>query len=478
MRDHGPIKNILLLSIEDLNDWIEPLGGHPQAYTPNLNRLAHRSTVFDQAYAAAPACSPSRTSTLFGQAPWRTGIYHNRHTWAMAYAPGSQRSIIGQARQAGWQTIGAGKVFHPGNSGLDMADWSQYHHSPTDRFQPISRVVSEGLLGSLDDFGPIADTSEPLFDDRNLAAITSTMTPGAEQVFWAYGIYRPHLPFIVPQRFFDMIKGPIETPPGLFGRDFDPNNETELADLPSAARRMIHRKMGRMLHKTGEYKAFLHAYLASIAYADHLLGKVLDHMEQTGLMDNTMIVFWSDHGWQLGEKLVFRKFTLWERALRVPLFVFRPGGPVGQCHEPVSLLDIYPTLLNVIGGQKPHPLDGQDLRPLLHGAAGRGHSPSMWERYYRDDNRSDLAMSVRSQQYRLIHYHNGAMELYDHENDPFERINLMAGDISDLGDNVLNICAELMALLPENAREALSPDILPKDLQTHQTRENGAKQIT
>jgi arylsulfatase A-like enzyme len=467
------IKNILLLSVEDLNDWIEPLGGHPQAYTPNITKLFQRSMSFKQAYAAAPACSPSRTAALFGQAPWRTGIYHNRQSWAMAYRPGQKRSIIGQAKEAGWQTIGAGKVFHTGKSGLDPADWSQYFKTPWDIFTPVSRVVSDGFLRSLDDFGAISDAAPPLYDQRNLAFMKASLTKGATKTLWAYGIYRPHLPFIVPKRFFDLIKRPIEIPRGLQGRAFDPNDDREIRDLPAAAHRVIQRRMGRMLHKTGEYEDFLHAYLASIAYADFLVGELLDHMEGNGLLENTMIVFWSDHGWQLGEKLVFRKFTLWERALRVPLAVSIPKGPTGVVAEPVSLLDIYPTLLEVIGKAAPHVLDGQNLLPLIQGGQGRGFAQSMWEIYDRKSNTGDLAASVRTGQYRLIHYPDGAMELYNHESDPYEKDNLLAGGLENLGANILSICSELIDLLPDAPGLALGPANLPDVGKMMHTKDDG-----
>ncbi|MFK5997561.1 MAG: sulfatase-like hydrolase/transferase [Rhodobacterales bacterium] len=458
MKNTAQIKNILLLSLEDLNDWIEPLGGHPQAHTPNLSRLAKRSTVFERAYAAAPACSPSRTAPLFGQAPWRTGIYHNRHSWAMAFEPGKQLSIIGQAKKAGWDTFGAGKIFHTGKSGLDRADWTEYFNTPVDVFAPISRVVSGKLLNPLDDFGPISDDSPPLFDARNLNAIKTTMTKGATKKLWAYGTYRPHLPFIVPQRFFDMIKQPVENPPGLQGKIFAPKDFTEISTLPAAARKIIRRGMGRKLFETGEYKDFLHAYLASIAYADFLVGQLLDHLDETGLSESTMIVLWSDHGWQLGEKLAFRKFTLWERALRVPLMISWPGAAAARITSPVSLLDIYPTLLHILGQTPPYPLDGQDLQAVSGGTPGRGYAQSMWERIdFKPEKESFLASSVRTEQYRLILYHDGSMELYNHENDPYEHNNLLETGLGNAGENILHICSYMIDLLPQTPHDALTP---------------------
>lgn len=467
------VENILLLSIEDLNDWIEPLGGHPQALTPNLNRLAARAAVFERAYAASPACSPSRTAALFGQAPWRTGIYHNRQSWAMQYPQGARRSIIGHARDQGWETIGAGKIFHLGKSGLDMEDWSQFFHTPIDRFAPISKVVSLGHLNALDDFGPIPDDAPPMSDARNADFMVDQMQAGDTKKMWAYGTYRPHLPFIVPQKYFDMFDTPVQAPPGLKGNTFAPGDETEIAGLPEAAKKMLFRRMGRMLKSTGEYHAFVHAYLASIAYADAMVGRILDRLEETGLDKTTQILLWSDHGWQLGEKLVFRKFTLWERSLRVPMMLAGPGIDPGLVAEPVSLLDIYPTILKTLGGAAKHPLDGQDLMPIAAGNPGRGTATSMYERVEKAPFRSHLSATVRSQTHRLICYDDGSIELYDHTEDPYERCNLAPLDGDLTTSNIAPLIEDLLAHLPDNPAPARGMKNLAEGLTTHMASENG-----
>mgnify|MGYP001216504494 FL=1 len=479
MTPPAPIRNILLISIEDLNDWIAPLGGHPGAVTPNLTRLAQRACVFDAAYAPAPACSPSRTATLFGQAPWRTGLYHNRHSWAMHYPRGGQRSIIGQARRAGWRTSGAGKIYHLGRSGLDPADWDRWHDSPLDRFAPISRCVRGGLLDLDSDFGPIPNDAPPLMDDRPLAAMLPEITERADNQFWAIGLYRPHLPFVVPQRYFDMIETPVALPPGLSGHLFDPDDRSVWDQIPAAGRRFIFPKMGKSLVEMNEYGAFLHAYLAAIAYADARLGEVLDRLEATGQDAHTLIVLWSDHGWQLGEKLAFRKFTLWERALRVPLMIAGPGIAPRRVAEPVSLLDLYPTLAEAGGLTPPHPLDGQSLWPLLSGAASH-HRPaiSAYERFLHKrapgQRRSFLASTVRSGAHRLIRYHDGTMELYDHGSDPFERANLLADGVPA---NLAPLLAELTAALPDLA-PPVPPRLLPEDVRDAPVKEPAAIKIT
>ncbi|MEL6913332.1 MAG: sulfatase-like hydrolase/transferase [Pseudomonadota bacterium] len=454
------IRNILLLSVEDLNDWITPLGGHPDAYTPNMARLAARGTCFDSAYAASPACSPSRTATLFGQGPWRTGIYSNDESWAMAFEPRRRLSIAGRAREASWRTAMAGKVYHTGASGQDWADWDVAHPRGAEGFAPISAAVRQGNLRPPDDFGPCGEAR--LEDDRLLDAMLAEMAPGSERRFWAHGIYRPHLPFVVPERFFDLVPAEPRGAPGLGNRAFDIEDETELAPLPRYANAMARRWTGRMLSKTGEYTAFVRAYLASVAYADHLVGRLLDHLDSTGLSETTLILLWSDHGWQFGEKLAFRKFSLWERALRVPLMIAGPGVPVGRVREPVSLLDVYPTLLEVLCAAPPHPLDGQSLWPIMHGAAGRGHALSSFRVSAKDHPaRPRISQSVRSATHRLIRYYDGTGELYDHRIDPFEKHSLLMGDRTLEAQTLPREAADLIALLPEPVAPRTAADLPP-----------------
>jgi len=350
-----PRKNLLFISLEDLNDWIEPLAGHPQAYTPNLNRLAAMGLCFENAYAAAPACSPSRTATLFSRFPWETGIYGNRHAWYQAFDYGKHQSVIGQLRQGGLTTYGAGKIFHAiyksrsSIQKIDQDDWTSYFAGEMTKHPAISQTVRSGDLGSMSDFG-VDISGGPSFDDVNTDWMIDKIVPGAEGTVWAMGVFRPHLPFIVPQEYFDLIPENVSLPPGLGANLFDPGNNGATKGLPEAGKLMSKKtsKTGKVLGKHKEYNQFLRAYLASIAYADAKLGLILDRLETCGLMDNTFIVLWSDHGWQLGEKLAFRKFTLWERALRVPLFVAGPGIKSGRVKEPVSLVDVAPTILSMM----------------------------------------------------------------------------------------------------------------------------------
>lgn len=419
--------NILFASIEDLNDWIEPLGGHPQVITPNLTRLAKRAMVFENAYAPVPACSPSRTATLFGQAPWETGLYSNSETWKDGFEAGKRLSIPGVMRDAGYETIGAGKIFHKDVRGYDPEDWDAYnrgvHHK---KYDVISQSVGSGELGRLSDFGPV-ESDEGCFDAANTDWMCEQINEGDDNKFWGYGLYRPHLPFIVPQEYFDLYPEVVDPPPGLTGKQFRPGNKTALEGLPEETAVFANRRIGWILKRFGEYNDFVRAYLASVSYADALLGRVLDRLEETGQIDNTLIVLWSDHGWQFGEKLAFRKFTLWERALRVPLMMAGPSIKAGRDKTPVSLMDIFPTLCGLTGAVPKHALSGVDLGPIVRGEGGidRDHVVSVWGDWPKDGSEK-LAFTLRSRAHRYTVYWEGGEELYDSEADPFERVNLMA----------------------------------------------------
>ena len=421
--------NVLFLSIEDLNDFVEPLGGYPGVSTPNIARLAARGALFERAYAASPACSPSRTSVLFGQAPWRTGVYVNRHRWDAVYPKGRRLSLAGRAKEAGFETHGAGKVFFLAHDGVDPDEWDAYHAT---RRGGARRAVGAlrhiGFLGAQEDYGPVPN-DEVLYDQINADWIAGRITRDADNQFWALGLYRPHLPWLVQQRFFDIYPDDPAPPPGLDAA-FDPYDDRQIAGLPSEAREMIARRgLGRKLHEAGEYGAFLRAYLASISFADHLVGALLDRLAETGQDGNTLIVLWSDHGMQFGEKLAFSKFTLWERALRVPLIFAGPGIAPRRIGQPVSLMDIYPTLAAKMGAPLPHDVDGADLTPLLDGAAENPDAAalSIWGKLRDGEEPDRLAISVRSATRRYTRYWRGGEELYDHESDPHEKRNRLAG---------------------------------------------------
>jgi len=327
----------------------------------------------------------------------------------------------------GTRRRGAGKVFHVSPGNFDFEDWTNFEQRSHEKYNPISKTSHISRIGKNTDFGPTEDERRQ-FDDDNTDWIIDQMTAQASGQFWALGLYRPHLPFIVPKRFFDLFPKNIANPPGLGMNRFDPRNKAAHKSLPQAGRELANSSnfLRRTLYKCKEYKSFIHAYLASVAYADDLLGKVLDRMDANNLWENTTVVLWSDHGWQLGEKLAFRKFSLWERALRVPMIFAGPGIKTGHSDEPVSLIDLAPTLFSQMGLMCPRQFSGQDLSPILTGKGTRlrGYAVSVWGKDFMSDS-PYIALTSRSKTHRYIFYWDGSEELYDHRVDPYEHTNLI-----------------------------------------------------
>jgi len=324
-------------------------------------------------------------------------------------------------KTAGFTTIGAGKVFHGPNRADNNLCWDHYLPFEAAPNTALSKAIQTQRLRPNNDFGPL-DADAPNFDQTATNYILDRMNAKSSGQFWALGLYRPHLPFIVPQKFFDALPKQIANPPGLGINSFDPEAKSLWKHLPKAALKMIRPWLntGRVLTETGEYHDFMRAYLASIHYADHLLGQVLDHMDDTNLWDNTHVILWSDHGWQLGEKLTFRKFSLWERALRIPLMIAGPNIKPDIIHCPVSLTDLAPTVLGIAKLPADATLSGQSLLSETLS----GFATSIWGTDL-DTDTPKHALSVRSKTHRLILYWDNSMELYDHRRDPYEHENLL-----------------------------------------------------
>ncbi len=460
------MKNLLFISIEDLNDYVEPLGGHPDAITPNISRLARSGMLFSRAFASAPACSPSRTAVLFGKWPWDTGIYTNQQNWHSRFKPDHDLSLIGHLRNAGFETHGAGKMFY---GGIAESEWTSYFKTPGDpnmRQSVLQKTFN--MAAEMLDYGPSL-LEGPLYDERTTEHILGLMSPGARGKVWSLGIYRPHLPFVAPRRFFDLYPEKVAAAPALRTRDFDPYSDIETRGLPPAARRRVVKNadFAKRLHQCGEYNAFLRAYLASVTYADHLLGRVLDRLEETGLADNTYIVLWSDHGYHFGERNVFHKFTLWERSLRSPLIFAGPGIAQGEHKEPVSNVDLGKTVSSLMEIQTPESWAGTNLLPVLHGAARADHPPvvSVYG-FKRTDVKAAaiqhaplmLAWSVRTAEWRLIRYWNQGFELYSHKQDPLEHNNLVpGGHIDRLDGHLADVVRTLAEAIPAKKAQAARP---------------------
>ncbi|MFK7819719.1 MAG: sulfatase [Planctomycetaceae bacterium] len=411
--DSGTKPHVLFIMIDDLNDWIEPLGGHPQAITPNLNALAARSVLFANAHCAAPVCHASRTAILMGVAPHRSGIYENPYRMRDSALLASQPTIPEQFAANGYTSVGAGKLFQ--RSQADV--WTDYYPSLTqhrpDEPGPPERLNGISGRGKQFDWGPIDVPDTDMGDYKVASWVIERLasTKNSEPTFIGCGFFRPHLPFYVPPAWFSDWNASEIQKPILKVND--------LNDVPFAA--YTHNTVfdHDAVLQAGQWNRGIHAYLASIRFADAQLGRVLDALHNSEMARNTIVVLSSDHGWHFGSKQTWRKFSLWEESTRTPLAICAPGitTPGTRCDEFVSLLDIYPTLVELAGLSVPPNLDGTSLVPQLS-------NPDMVRLEPVLTTRAPDAHSLRRGRWRLSRYADGSMELYDHHVDPNEWTNL------------------------------------------------------
>ena len=451
-------RDILFIAIDDLNDWVGVLGGHPQTKTPNIDALAARGLVFTNAHTPAPLCNAARTAILTGLRPSTSGIYRNSPDWRTVARFDGLPTLPRFFRDHGYRTLGAGKIFHAhtfGVTGLtgynDLSAWDGFFPSPErqlpDELQPLVKPANDnpGYIGF--DWAPLVATDSAMGDGQTTEWIARQLVAetGSPR-FVAAGIYRPHLPWYVPQKYFDMHPlDEIELPPSL-ASDYD--------DIPAAMQDdgfMNARTIHDWVLETDKWRAAVQGYLASISFADAMVGRLLDALEQSGRADDTIIVLWGDHGFHLGEKLRWRKSTLWEEATRVPFIIVAPGvtEPGSSSSRPVSTFDLYPTLAELAGLPVPDHVEGRSLVPLLADPSHDWPYPALTT--YNFDNHS-----LRTERYRYTRYADGSEELYDHATDPNEWTNL-AGDPAYAG-----LIESLVEWLPaENAPDLFQPGPRP-----------------
>lgn len=409
-------RNILFISIDDLNDWIGCLGGHPDVKTPNMDRLARRGVLFTNAHCAAPLCNPSRASLMTGVLPSTSGVYENNQPMRQSPVLASAVTLPQHLRTHGYSVTGGGKIYHGGFP--DPQSWDDYFPSQREN-QPTNpeppRKPVNGIPNAAHfDWSPLNVRMEAMGDYQTSEWARARLAKRPDKPFFlACGIFRPHLPWYVPRRFFDMYPVDKVTLPDV--------KEDDLDDVPAAGRRMAkpdgdHAKV----LKYNQWKKAVQGYLASISFADEILGRVLDGLEAGPNATDTSIVLWSDHGWHLGEKLHWRKFALWEEATHNVLMVSSPwaGKPGSSCGRTVSLMDVYPTVLELCGVPVKAGLQGRSLMPLISKPASEWPHPAVTT-YGRNNH------SVRNERWRYIRYADGSEELYDRSVDPLEWTNLM-----------------------------------------------------
>jgi arylsulfatase A-like enzyme len=400
--------NVLFIAVDDLRDWIGYFGHNPQSKTPNYDRLSRMGTSFTRAYCASPVCNPSRTALMSGLRPSTSAVYENNIDFRPIIPPA--KMLTTAFREAGYYVHGAGKIYHEAYRRRE--EWDDYLEKERgDPRPPAGR--SEGVGGIK--FAPL-DCRDDELSDWGIAdyGIASLQRKHDQPFFLAVGFHKPHMPWNVPRKWFDLF--PLESiklPPYL---------ENDLDDLPPAAVRMAHPETDHVpMQKSDRWKEAIQAYLATIAYCDMNLGRLLDALEQSAYRDNTIICLWGDHGWHLGEKHHWRKFALWEEATKAPFMWVVPGvtKPNTICERTVDFMSIFPTLTDLCGIPTPAHNEGVSIRRLLADPKASWDLPALTT--YRFNNHT-----VRSEGWRYIRYANGDEELYDETRDPNEWTNLAA----------------------------------------------------
>ena len=441
--DEAPaIQDVVFIVLDDQNDWLGCYGNRAQ--TPHIDRLAARGVRFSNAHCPAPMCNASRAAVLTGTPPHRSGIYNNNDVWPELLPRAV--TLPQHLRAHGWRTYSAGKVFH--NEYPDPLSWDEPWPSPWAQ-QPPGAKMPEGawpLCGQTwqsnarwIDWGVIDAPLDQWSDVRVATQAAAWLAaPATGPRFIAVGIIHPHLPWYVPQEFLDRYPLDAVTLPR------DPPDE--FADIPQAGKAMApgsdldHR---RMLKAGGEplWKSAVRHYLASVSFADHCVGQVLDAVERSGRADRTLIVLWSDNGFHLGEKTHWSKFTLWQRSTQVPLIISGPGVAQGAtCDAPVDLMALYPTIAALTGHPAPEGVIGTDLSPWLRDPAAPPGPPALVTY-----NRGNHAVIDRAWHY--IAYAHGDQELYHRQLDAGQHAN-----VADLPEHA-DVVARLRAAIPPLAQQ-------------------------
>jgi arylsulfatase A-like enzyme len=477
--------NVVLIVCDDLNDYITGIQGqtgHPQSLTPNVEKLAQSGVAFRRAYSNHPVCAPSRSSFL-------TGIYG--HTsgnlfwskWFENPVLKNSRSLMDHFKQNGYHVAGSGKLMHHGKAD----EWSEFKYKAD--YGPMvydgeKRVAHPGVpkpfwdIGSVDgSWGALEDV--PYADDGNPESgwiygdwsKLKPMKPGdptpdelnaswavekidefsnqkdGKPFFLGIGFIRPHTPLHVSKKYFEMFPLDEIEMPLIKDGDADDTHYREIFN-PDHKGLRYYRTLLESYDGDKELaiKTFTQAYLACVAAVDDCIGQVVDAVDKSHLRDNTIIVLTSDHGWQMGQKDYLFKNSPWEESCRIPFVVRAPGvaKPGGVAEHPVSLIDLYPTLVDLCGlpqetrkNDQGAALDGYSVRPFLEQPDSRtweGPEGALSMIYIGELNKGYSAeeknllenqhWSYRTERWRYIRYNDGVEELYDHESDPREWTNL------------------------------------------------------
>jgi arylsulfatase A-like enzyme len=406
--------NVLFIIADDMNDWTSTLGGYAgPVRTPNQDRLASRGVLFSNAYCSSPLCNPSRTSVMLGLRPGTTGIYDNGQWWRPALPDAV--TLPEHFRANGYYAAGGGKTFHHTPGFNPPSCWDEYFPQVFDEKPPRFPLNGFGDKSHAQetDWGAVDKTDLEMGDGQMVTWAAKFLAKQHEKPFFlACGLFHPHLPWYVPRKYLDMYPLDRIKLPVLRDNDLD--------DVPEEGRALAHSmdEDRRRILATGQWRKAVQAYLASITFSDAQMGRLLDALDTSRYRNNTIVIFWSDNGFHLGQKEHWHKSTLWMEATHIPFIIAEPDGVVAgsRCSRTVGLVDIYPTLIELCGlGRKQ--LDGASLVPLLRNPRAEWKRPAVMT-FKRGQH------AVCTERYRYIRYSDGTEELYDDELDPHEWTNL------------------------------------------------------
>ena len=405
--------NVLFIAVDDLNDFPAFSGCYPDAKTPHMDRLAERGVVFTRAHCQFPLCGPSRASVMSGLLPSTLGYDNHMKDLALqerARVLGTEL-LHGYFGNHGYKTMAVGKICHhnvpigsvdvrgdrggfSGGTGKLKANWHQN--------------------GTSTDWAMAPKNDQELPDHQAATWAVARLGETHQKPFLLMvGFLRPHVPWYVPKKWFDLYDRKTITLP--------PYRDDDLDDLPQIAKDISILKQYPRTNwaiENKQWRNIVHAYLACISFSDHQVGRVLDALDASPYKDNTIIVLWSDHGYHLGEKNTFQKQTLWERSSHVPLAIAGPGiEGKRRCNRVVSLVDLYPTLIDMCNLPANPRNEGRSLVPLVREPGKSWPYPAIigWTKN---------SFAIQNESYRYIRYGDGSEELYDHRSDPNEWSNL------------------------------------------------------
>jgi choline-sulfatase len=416
-----PVKpNVLFIAIDDQNDWIGALGGHPLAKTPNIDRLAARGTVFLNAHCQAPLCNPSRTSLLLGLRPTTTGIYGLAPSFRAVNGLTDRITLPQHFQRHGYRTLSTGKIFHADSGGpkKDSAEFDVWGPAGGIGIRPEGKLIGSTPMGNhpLMDWGvfPHQDEKKGDYQIASWAIEQIQLAQRDQPFFLATGFFLPHVPCYASQKWFDLYPDDDSLLPAI--------KDNDRADTPRFSW-YLHWELPeprlKWVKENHQWRNLVRSYLACTSFVDAQVGRILDALDAAGLSDNTIIVLWGDHGWHLGEKGITGKNSLWERSTRVPLIFAGPGiSSEGRCQQPSELLDIFPTLIDLCRLSERNDLEGTSLKPQLLDPTARRERPAITSH-----NQGNHA--IRSERWRYIRYADESEELYDLLSDPHEWDNLV-----------------------------------------------------